>query len=100
MSGDPTADPEDVARLIQDILSELGHGADPTTVAARVRALDRGLPAEDEFSVICSWLGKTRLIHKLDQLQTPPTSRDIYQVPDLLAVFDAGGPFLIEVKAS
>lgn len=93
-------DSEDVARLIQEILSELGHGADPKAVVARVRALDRGLPAEDEFSVVCSWLGQTRLIHKLDQLQAPAASRDYFQVPDLLAAFQAAGPMLIEVKVS
>ena len=100
MALDAVDDAEDAARLIQDILSELGHGADPKAVASRVRALDRGLPAEDEFSVICSWLGQTRLIHKLDQLQAPLASRDKYQVPDLLAVFETGGPFVIEVKVS
>lgn len=99
-ASDPTVDPEDVARLIQEILSELGHAADSKAVAARVRALDRGLPAEDEFSVICSWLGQTRLIHKLDQLQAPAASRGAFQVPDLLAAFHAGGPVVIEVKVS
>jgi hypothetical protein len=68
MAYNPTEDTEDVARLIQDILVELGHGADVKAVAARVKALDRGLPAEDEFSVICSWLGQTRLIH----MRIPP----------------------------
>lgn len=45
------------------------------------------------------WLGKTRLIHKLDQHQSPPASRATFQVPDLLARFDAAGPVLIEVKS-
>jgi hypothetical protein len=50
----------------------------------------------DEFGVICPWLGQCRLVHKLDQQQAPASSRDTYQVPDLLAGFNAAGPFLIE----
>lgn len=89
---------DDMARLIQDVLTDLGSAADSAEVARRVRGLDRGLPAEDEFSVICAWLAQCQLIHKLDQQQTPVSSRDAYQVPDLLATFKAAGPFLIEVK--
>lgn len=85
--------PDDLARLIQDVLSELGYAANARELAKRVHRLDLGLPAEDEFSVICSWLGKCRLLHKLDQKQVPPGSRDTFQVPDLLALFDIGGPF-------
>jgi len=89
----------DCDRLIQEVLSELGWEADPKTIAERVRRLDVGLPAEDEFTAICSWLGKALLVHKLDQHQAPLTSRDTYQVPDLLAQFENTGPLLIEVKS-
>lgn len=92
-----TADDSD--RLIHEVLSELGWDEDPREIAKLVRQLDRGLPGEDEFIAICSWLGKTRLIHKLDQLQAPATSRKLYQVPDLLVEFDDAGPVLIEVKS-
>ena len=50
--------PPDGARLIQDVLAELGWSADATDLAEGVRRLDVGLPAEDEFSVVCAWLGK------------------------------------------
>ena len=90
--------PDDIERLIQDVLGDLGFEADAKEVARRVRRLNFGLPAEDEFSVICAWLGKTRLLHKLDQHQTPGSSKDEFQVPDLLAHFEAGGPCLVEVK--
>ena len=90
---------DDGDRLIQEALAELGWDADSRKVAAQVRRLDLGLPAEDQFVAICAWLGKSRLIHKLDQLQVPLTSRDEFQVPDLLAVFDGTGPVLVEVKA-
>jgi Holliday junction resolvase len=89
---------DDMARLIQTVLTDIGSVADPAEVTRQVSGLDRGLPAEDEFSVICAWLGQCRLIHKLDQQQAPVSSRETYQVPDLLAAFKAAGPFLIEVK--
>lgn len=90
--------PPDIERLIQDVLAELGFQADAREVARRVRKLNHGLPVEDEFAVICAWLGRTRLLHKLDQHQVPVQSKAEFQVPDILAAFEAGGPFLIEVK--
>ena len=64
--------------------------------------LNFGLPREDEFSVVCGWLGCCDVIHKLDQKQTPEKSSERYQVPDLLAIFNVQGkqvPVLIEVKS-
>lgn len=90
--------PPDIERLIQDVLAELGFAADAKDVARRVRRLNHGLPAEDEFSVICAWLGRTRLLHTLGQHQTPMASKADFQVPDIIALFEAGGPFLVEVK--
>jgi Holliday junction resolvase len=94
--------PIDAARLIQEVLAELGWPADPIKVAQGVRRLDFGLPAEDEFSVVCAWLGKCELIHKLDQQQVPVASRAKFQVLDLLARFTTqtnSVPVLIEVKS-
>lgn len=94
--------PPDLPRLIQDVLAELGYDADPEAVAERVRRLDIGLPAEDEFSVVCAWLGKCQLLHKLDQHQVPIASKQNFLVPDLLAKFSTQtnkGPVLIEVKS-
>ncbi len=92
--------PEDLERLIQDALVDLGAEADAAALARKVALLNLGLPGEDEFSVICAWLGRCRLVHKLDQLQTPSASWDQYQVPDLLADFTPHGAMLIEVKAN
>lgn len=94
--------PDDLARLMHEALDTLGWGARPGDIAEQVRRLDAGLPAEDEFSVICAWLGKCELIHKLDQHQMPLGSKDKYQVPDLLARFTTQSnetPVLIEVKS-
>lgn len=65
---------DDLARLIHEVLEETGWRANPETLISRVRRLQLGLPIEDEFSVLLSWLGKCRLVHKLDQHQSPPES--------------------------
>lgn len=95
--------PEDAERLVQEALTQLGWEADPKRIAARVWRLNLGLPREDEFSVVCTWLGRCDLVHKLDQKQVPVASRETYQVPDLFAVFRHKGrrvAVLVEVKAS
>lgn len=95
--------PEDTARLIQEVLSELGWSANASTIAKQVHRLNIGLQCEDEFSVVCAWLGRCQLIHKLDQQQVPITSREQFQVPDLLAMFSPQvtlSPVLIEVKSN
>jgi Holliday junction resolvase len=94
---DPTA------HLIHEALEQLGWHMDAQALAARIMRLQFGLPAEDEFSMILSWLGKCRLVHKLDQQQTPLEAKGYYQIPDLLSLFDYNGrsvPVLIEVKAT
>lgn len=94
--------PQDLDRLIHSVLTELGWNANASAIAERVRRLDVGLPCEDEFSVVCGWLGKCRLLHKLDQQQIPVSSLQEFQVPDLLALFSTQAttmPVLIEVKS-
>jgi len=96
------AKPDDLERLIHETLEDLGWDADAAQVAERVRRLDIGLPVEDEFAVLCSWLGKCELIHKLDQHQMPRPSKERYQVPDMLAYFSTQKdhqPVLIEIKS-
>lgn len=53
---EPTA-PPDLPRLIKDVLAELGYDADAAAVVELVRRPCVGLPIEDEFSVVCAWLG-------------------------------------------
>jgi len=90
-------------RLMYEACEQAGINAPLTMddVIRRFKALERGLPAEDEFAVLAGWLGKCRLIHKLNQEQSPLSSKELYQVPDLFAVFDHKDrkiPTLIEVK--
>ncbi|MHA7594353.1 PDDEXK family nuclease [Pantoea sp. XAF26B01_ASV70] len=95
--------PSDLERLIHESLEQLGWAADATSIAERVNRLNIGLPLEDEFSIICGWLGKCNLVHKLDQQQYPTSSDETFQVPDLLANFKVRGAgnitVLIEVKS-
>lgn len=98
-----TVDLDSSARLIYEAIQQLGWSADPASLTERVKRLDLGLPAEDEFIFILSWLGKCSLVHKLDQGQFPPDSKKYLQVPDLLASFETkSGPkvVLTEVKAT
>lgn len=91
------------ARNLSRAIAELGSAADPKALLERVRQLQRGLPAEDEFALLLSWLGNCSIVHQLDQLQIPPDSKHAYRVPDLLAVFRYKGreiPMLVEVKSA
>lgn len=96
--------PSDLERLIHESLEQIGWKADPAIIADRVTRLNLGLPLEDEFSIICGWLGQCNLIHKLDQQQYPISSKESFQIPDLLANFRVRGAcettVLIEVKSS
>ena len=97
-----TDTPDDLARLLHETLETVGWDADASDIARQVQRLDIGLPMEDEFSVVCAWLGGCEIIHKLDQHQMPRNSSETYQVPDLLAYFKTQSnnrPVLIEVKS-
>jgi Holliday junction resolvase len=87
--------------MIREALAHLGLPSHGKAIADQVMQLERGLAVEDEVSLLFCWLGRCKLIHKLDQLVAPPASSSMYQVPDLLAVFEHNGkeiPVLIEVK--
>jgi len=91
------------AWLISEALSQLGVTANPADLVRKVERLQDGLPLEDEFSVLITWLGRCKLVHKLDQLQSPKDSKKAFRVPDLLAVFQKDKkqiPVLIEVKST
>jgi len=91
------------ARIIHEAIQQLGWSADPSAITERIKRLDIGLPAEDEFIFVLSWLGKCTVLHKLDQKQFPLESRVNLQVPDLLASFvtPTGHKLtLIEIKVS
>ena len=91
------------AMLIHQACSMLGWGENSKEIVDKVNQLRRGLPKEDEFIALSVWMGKCTLIHKLDQKQFPSLSREMYQAPDLFALYDFNGknvPVLVEVKAT
>lgn len=95
--------PDEIERVIHEALEQLEWDANSSEIAERVKRLNLGLPIEDEFTVLCGWLGQCNLIHKLGQQQYPKSSSNNYQVPDLIAEFkvkekDVG--VCIEVKSS
>lgn len=91
-------------RTIYEAMQQLGLPIDePDKLIGRLKKLDFGLPAEDEFAAIVNWMGKCELIHKLDQAQVPLESKNDYRVPDFIAFFrykEATVPVLIEVKTT
>lgn len=99
----PRIPPSDLPHLLHEALTQVGWSADAERLAEQLRRLHIGLPREDEFAVVCSWLGRCALVHKLDQVHAPNDSAERFQIPDLLAVFERDGkkiPTLIEVKSS
>jgi Holliday junction resolvase len=93
---------ERTVRRFAEALAQLGNGSSPKRLAERVKQLEMGLPAEDHFMLLLSWLDRCHMVHRLDQLQLPlGEASAAFRVPDLLAVFfHEGGetPVLIEVK--
>jgi Holliday junction resolvase len=88
---------------LEELIPFLGLSNQPQELIKRVDRLKKGMPAEDEFIALAIWMGKCKLIHKLEQEQFPKVSSEKYQVPDLLGVFDYKGkeiPVLIDVKVS
>src|SRR5713101_3651552 len=81
-----------------ELYQERGGNADRETLASRLRRMEIGIPAEDEFAILLSWLGRCRFVHRLRPRHVPTKE---YKVPDLLAIFERDGqplPVLIEVK--
>ncbi|MDB5129796.1 hypothetical protein [Mucilaginibacter sp.] len=95
--------PDDQARALQKIFTELGWDADPQFIRQRIHELDNGLVQEDEFIFILNWLKNVELIHKLEQFQIPVTAKKDFSVPDVLVVVNINGqkkPYYIEIKTS
>lgn len=98
----PDKQHERIGRLVYEA-GERANWKDVDSILDWVKALDRGLPDEDEFSALLFWLGRCRVVHKLDQTKTPLMRDASIKVPDLLAVFETENgplPVLIEVKVS
>lgn len=87
---------------IYEACEQTGWKGDPAMLATALKKLNYGMPVQDEFCLLLSWLGRCKLIHGLSQQQYPPASKREYQVPDFFAVFESAAgriPVLIEVKS-
>jgi uncharacterized protein DUF4365 len=83
-------------KTIVPLENELGEKS-AEAILAFVKKRRARRSADDELSAICLWLGRCKLVHKLDQSLSPMNG---FQVPDLLAIFEVNGravPVLIEV---
>lgn len=68
----------------------------------RVRQIDLGLSAEDEFAALLAWLGRCELVHRNGQKGFSSTGRK-WHIPDLFALFQKGADSfsaVIEVKTT
>jgi Holliday junction resolvase len=93
-----------VAALAYKIYHEQGGVSldlDPSRIRSKLRQLNRGLPAESEFTALALWSGRCKYIHKLDRDILPKDCA--YEIPDFLCIFEVDGrtiPLLVEVKTS
>jgi Holliday junction resolvase len=88
---------------IYEACERTGWNGDPAGLASAFKKLEHGLPVQDEFCLLVSWLGRCKLIHGLSQQQYPPESVERYRVPDFFALFETEAgpiPVLVEVKSS
>jgi Holliday junction resolvase len=78
-------------------------GSSVESLAARAKAIQKGLLPEDEFAATVCWLGNCGGIHRLSQGSMPFLAlKERMQAPDFLAfpiVKDRAFPVLIEVKS-
>lgn len=91
-------------RVVQAV-QNLGYNVpDAATFVKRLQHVEFGLSAEDEFAAIAAWLGRCRLVHRMQQESVTSIGKTpISKIPDLLAVVDHKGSqqaILIEVKTS
>jgi Holliday junction resolvase len=69
----------------------------------RVRQIELGLSAEDEFSALLAWLGRCELVHRNGQRYLTSNKGRKWDIPDLFALFRQGADSfsaMIEVKTT
>jgi Holliday junction resolvase len=88
---------------ITEVLKEIDPSISPQEAFNRIKQIDYGLSAEDEFLAIITWLGRCRLCHKNENVVFSSFSREKQVIPDLIAVFEFKKsvlPVAIEVKST
>lgn len=99
--------PDEISRLAfllyPDVVRSKPDAVATESLAARIKAIQKGLLPEDEFAATVCWLGNCAGIHRIDQSPMPllvPPER--MRAPDFIAFPVVDGkpvPVLVEVKA-
>lgn len=93
-----------LAFLLYPHLAAEGDHQAAETLANRIKAIQKGLLPEDEFSAMVCWLGNCAGIHRIDQTPMPVVEMpEQMRAPDFIAFPVVDGkrcPVLIEVKSS
>ena len=88
--------------LVSQVAEELKWNLDDLSkFIKRAQHVEFGLDAEVEFAAVISWLGKCRLVHRLDQKRFSSFDDTDAGIPDLFSVFENDSSqfkCLIEVK--
>src|SRR5258705_4559418 len=92
----------DAAHAIVKAAEQVGWNiSDVEKFLRQIQHVEYGLSSEMEFAAILRWLGWCAFVHRLSEDVLEDPARNLWIVPDLLAVFAVGGrtcSVLIEVK--
>jgi hypothetical protein len=96
-------DVKETFRVDDKDLQNLVNQIEKNDLKENIDRFFRGYKIEDLYSCLFGALPWVKLIHGLEQTQVPPISKEIFQVPDYLCVYENNTgsikPILIEVKS-
>lgn len=73
---------------LASVLRELDPSISTDDLIHKIKTIDLGLTAEDEFQAILTWLGRCKICHKLENIEFHSRKFHKINVPDILAVFE------------
>jgi len=88
---------------LESVIREMDPTTSPEAIIHKIKMIDLGLSAEDEFQAIITWLGRCKICHKLENVEFHSRIFNNSKVPDLIAVFEYNGVKIvtaIEVKSN
>lgn len=89
--------------LNEEQLNNLVSQIESSKFKNKIERFFRGYTIEDNFKYLFSALSWLKLVHSLDQNQLPLLSKEIYQVPDYMILYETSTettkPLAIEVKS-
>lgn len=96
-------DIQETFKYTEEAVSILIQQIEDADKKANISRFFRGYKIEDNFQYLMTALPWVRLVHKLDQTQLPPTSKEEFQVPDYQIYYEdfrtTCHPSLVEVKS-